>query len=111
MRIKVQSISNEKKEKKTPLGKTRNKKNKLVEEAEEVDVDEEEKKRWTMPRYLKMIIALKDRRTGGGSRIEEIKEVVGISLMSDRYHDENAVSDRSTAVDSSLASFIRLPIS
>lgn len=31
--------------------------------------------------------------------------------MSDRYHDENAVSDRSAAVDSSQASFIRLPIS
>lgn len=30
--------------------------------------------------------------------------------MSDRYHDENAVSGRSTAVDSSPASFIRLPI-
>lgn len=110
MRIKVQSISNEEKKKENTARKNKEQEE-LVEEAEEVDVDEEEKKRWTMPRYLKMIIALKDRRTGGGSRIEEIKEVVGISLMSDRYHDENAVSDRSTAVDSSLASFIRLPIS
>jgi len=32
---------------------------------------------------------------------EEIKEVVDTFLMSDRYHDENAVSNRSMAVDSS----------
>lgn len=42
----------------------------------------------------------------------EIKEVVDTSLMSDRYHDENAVSNRFTVESRFLsAPFIRLPIS
>lgn len=55
-----------------------------------------------------MFIALKNLADGGwregGKREknwEEIKEVVSTSLMSDRYHDENAVSNRFVAVDSS----------
>lgn len=55
-----------------------------------------------------MFIALKNLADGGwggeGRREknwEEIKEVVDTSLMSDRYHDENAVSNRFVAVDSS----------
>jgi len=37
----------------------------------------------------------------GGKKEGEIKEIVDTSLMSDRYHDENAVSNRAMAVDSS----------
>lgn len=55
-----------------------------------------------------MFIALKNLADGGwreGGRREknweERKEVVDTSLMSDRYHDENAVSNRFVAVDSS----------
>lgn len=36
-----------------------------------------------------------------GKSREETKEVVDTSLMSDRYHNENAVSNRSMTVDSS----------
>jgi len=51
-------------------------------------------------------------RGGRQSRGGGIKGIVDTCLMSDRYHDENAVSNRSVdAIDSSLAPFIRLPIS